>query len=513
MANIPVYTSDQPTPQPNNMVEAAYLRKGENAGRIAGAVGDLVDIGLDVHRRIQEQRAIEESTNLAADLATTQADLQVKLEEAKKNADPNSEDFKDWSANFNANVVDPAVDKLGQGLTTRTAQRQLKETQAKLRGMFYVKTNAEQAELSGAAAVQNIMTLGNVQAASVRDNPATFEISLGIIDHSIAGMIAAGYPRAQAEALQRSLNAGVAEAAFKGAAELNPDKAQKDLDAGRYSAYLPEGKQDELRDYVETQKKAADIERRRVVADKEKEVKAASDAAESDYTSRLIIAPGKLSPKEIASDPRLSGDQKRVLFNFQEARLKPGSDELKTDNQLYISLFNRIHAPDGDPRKITDENDLYQFFGKGLNATSLGQLRGEISGKRTQEGQVEADLKRAFVEKARRKLTGTNELLGIRDPKGDDNLYQFMQQFLPAFDKAIKTGQNPVELLAPGGMFDKGLDQYTRSPQQMMQDLMGNRPTTAAPETIPQPKTKAEYDALPKGARYRYTDGSVRVKP
>ncbi len=40
-----------------------------------------------------------------------------------------------------------------------------------------------------------------------------------------------------------------------------------------------------------------------------------------------------------------------------------------------------------------------------------------------------------------------------------------------------------------------------------------NPPAKPQAATLPEPKTKAEFDALPKGARFKAPDGSERVKP
>lgn len=161
--------------------------------------------------------------------------------------------------------------------------------------------------------------------------------------------------------------------------------------------------------------------------------------------------------------------------------------EMKTNNELYIQLFDRIHMPDGFPGKITDENELNQYLGRGLNPVSIMQLRGEITGKRTQEGSVEGELKRNFTEMAKRRISGSNPLLGIADPAGDAKYFQFLQYFLGAYDKAVRAGGSPSELLDPNGVFYKSIDQYIRSPQEWTRDLQMGATGTVAPATPSSP--------------------------
>jgi hypothetical protein len=194
---------------------------------------------------------------------------------------------------------------------------------------------------------------------------------------------------------------------------------------------------------------------------------------------------GTLTAKDVLAsnlDPFGSGSKEQFL-----GMLKVGvsGGEMKTNNELYIELFNRIHAPDDFPGKITDENELNQYFGSGLNATSLSQLRGEISGRRTQEGSVESDLKKNFLDAAKGQISGSNPLLGIADPKGDEQYYRFLSYFLTAYDKAVRAGGNPAELLDPDGELAKSIGRFKREPAQWTADLQAGAAPAAPGPTPP----------------------------
>jgi hypothetical protein len=194
----------------------------------------------------------------------------------------------------------------------------------------------------------------------------------------------------------------------------------------------------------------------------------------------------KNSISQILADKTMSAEDKSALIGIVERLTeKPeGAATPKTNPELFTALFNRIHLPDGDPRKITDENVLNQFVNNGLTYDSYNQLRGEVSGRRTADDRVEGQQKQAFINMVKSSLTATNPLYGIRDPKGEEIYGRWLQQFLSNYDKAIRAGANPEELLNENGPFDLGWKRLKRPPTAMMQDLMQDNPGNNAIDNI-----------------------------
>jgi hypothetical protein len=185
-----------------------------------------------------------------------------------------------------------------------------------------------------------------VQADSVYTKPETLDISIGIIDHSIKGLIAAGMDRSAALELQRTLNAGIAESAFKGAANINPDAAVKALDAGKYAQYVPQVTQDEMRKYAEMQKEAVEVDKRRAEADARQRKEDAANEARTEWTRKLVLDPTKVDARAIAQDPRLSGEQIQVITNFQDEELRKlnagTTDEEGGKSPAFWNNYNRV---------------------------------------------------------------------------------------------------------------------------------------------------------------------------
>jgi len=225
---------------------------------------------------------------------------------------------------------------------------------------------------------------------------------------------------------------------------------------------------------TERQKKIDAAEAKRVEAEalERNRMKQADDflarmqpGAENPTTARQVI------------DSDLKEGTKRAYLSLLEQKAKP--QPIKTDPEAFIGLYDRIHLPDGDPDKITDEDDLNQFvIGRVLSYEDLGKLRNEIQGKRTQAGDIESTLKKGLVSIAKSELTGTNQLMGLRDPRGDTQLQRFMSFFLTEYQAQRQGGKTPTQLLDPDSAdyIGKALSRFKRTPVEFMRDLMEANP-------------------------------------
>jgi hypothetical protein len=473
LPNIPTYTSRAPAPGGDSRIIQAKYAEG---AAFADLLGTVAKTGAGLYQQQQERRSLEESSNLAASLATTQADLDLKWEEAKKGADPTSPDFAEFSDNFITKVVDPAIDALGQGVTTNTVQRQLRETQAKLRGKYRVQTTLDQAALSGAQAQENIITLGRVQADSVYTKPETLDISIGIVDHAIKGLIAAGLDRGAALELQRTLNAGIAESAFKGAANINPDAAVRALDAGKYAEYVPQVTQDEMRKYAEMQKESVEVDKRRAEADKRQAKEDAAFVANQEWSSAIIANPTKVDPRAIARDPRLSGEQMRAITNFQDEELRKLKGEAGDENRGpgFWSAYDRVFQ---GGFKSTDEIYAQARKGGTLTLPDADKLAALWRGRqdRTRANNFQDERVKNFFAEMRLKIAR-------RDPRG------FSNQITPEGEEAARKFFYDKSLIldSPG---DKAIDDLIDkdSPNYIGKDWESYRPKPRAPIAVPPP--------------------------
>ena len=194
------------------------------------------------------------------------------------------------------------------------------------------------------------------------------------------------------------------------------------------------------------------------------------------------------SPQVSQAWDRLQSQQPQVAHEIATRLLtensKMNGGDSKTYGSSFMSVFNRIHAPDGDPNKITDPKQVYSLVGNGLTMSGLEKVRQEIAGKSTPDGEAESAMRSQFFRNAHGALTGTNDGLGLKDPKGEELYLRFMAQAYKAIDAGKSAGKTPAQLFDPASpdYVGKVISSMKRSPAQFSQDLdTSNGGTSAAP--------------------------------
>lgn len=193
----------------------------------------------------------------------------------------------------------------------------------------------------------------------------------------------------------------------------------------------------------------ADMERHlRVQAQQQKLI---SDQAEDGYLKQIYSPLPNVPPlqaQDIVRDDRLSATSKARLIKLVG---EPGEKDDKTYGTGFVKAFQMVHAPEGTPGRITDPKQLYDRLGPQGDLTMAGveKLRAEIDLKKSPEGSAESEMKREFLRNARGQITGTDEGLHIKDPKGDNLYLKFMAQALPAYEAGRRAGKTPSQLLDP----------------------------------------------------------------
>lgn len=178
----------------------------------------------------------------------------------------------------------------------------------------------------------------------------------------------------------------------------------------------------------------------------------AAEAAGNRIVTQLLKDPAKVNADEIANDPNLDWHQKLELNRVVQAANAPDEQkDVKTYGPGFWALFQRIHSAEGDPNRITDPSELWKHGGPNgdLTVSGIDKLTSELQGRRTPEGEAASEMKKQFLLNARKQISGTNELLHLKDPKGDELYLKFLAHALPAYDAGIKAGKTPAQMLDP----------------------------------------------------------------
>lgn len=203
--------------------------------------------------------------------------------------------------------------------------------------------------------------------------------------------------------------------------------------------------------------------------------KDASDGAANGYVGRLLQNQTDGIVPQIAADPHLDWETKIRLGELAEHHLKSDIDgAVKTYGTGFWDAYTRVHLPQGDPNRITDQNQIFTRAGPGGDLTLSGvkELNAMIAEKDTAQGEADSTLQKLFFDNAKRQISGDDPLLHIKDPKGEENFLKFMQHALPAFQAGRAAGKSIAELTDMDSPIGKAIAGYKRTPQQYMADMM-----------------------------------------
>jgi len=104
---------------------------------------------------------------------------------------------------------------------------------------------------------------------------------------------------------------------------------------------------------------------------------------------------------------------------------------------------------------------------------------------------------------AKGQISGSDEELHIKDPKGDELYLKFLATALPAYEEGKKAGKTPAQLLNPDSpdYVGKAITQYKRPMDQWFSDVVnGGTKTAPAPQTFDIQQVKSLDDLM---AAYR----------
>lgn len=464
-------------------VETRRLRPGDFAaqgqamsgfGEALGEVGDL----------IQKRAEQTEVSDLAAKMAQTQSDMTIGLQEQLRTAEPGDTTI---AQNF-LEKFDERMGQMSEGISTGAGRNYFKQTSASMRGHFATGAVAGQVDLAGVKARQDYEVSINALSSSTLTDPSAFEHAREMHKNHLGNLVATGgLPTKAAAELLTHGDAQIAKSAVRGWIKLNPKEAEKQLKGGQWDAYFMGEEKAQLFGEVDQEIRGRELEAEHRRKEFERVQKEAQQKVQNEFLGKLNQ--GQLAPKDILdSDLEAfgSGSKDQFLRMLQSEDTSPLK---KTDPSLYIKLWDRVHLPDGDPEKITDDNMLNEYAGRGLKVSDIIQLRQEIAGRKTQEGVAEADMKAQLFSFARARLVKP-DAFGLTDPIGEENFLRFKDYFYTEYAAGRAKGKSHRELLSPDSpdYVGKGLNMYVRTPEQIINEMANRirKPTKAqAPETAP----------------------------
>lgn len=438
--------------------------RNQDTGEVGNSLEKLGDALTGVGDAIHKRQAQSEVSSLAASFATLHADQTNALDQSVQQGDANDGNFHQ---NFMQNF-DDQVSKLGENVSTAEGRQYYQKAVAEYRGHFDVQAQQAQAHAAGVQAVVDHQQMVNQTSSALVDAPSGFETAVKNYKSYLDGMVqTGGLPAEKRAELEGQGLQKMATSSFFGYVDINPQYAKQKLLNGDYDQYINGDQKQELIGHANVAMHAQQVEAERQQKVLDDQMSQAQEATQKSFLARL--EKNQLSTKDVLNSNLNFDQQKQMLGMIKTSQ----SGELKTDPNTYVNLFNRIHLPDGDPNKITDETQLNKFFGNGISHSTLMELRQEVEGRKTEEGAAEAELKKNFVNMAKDSLTKANPMLGMKDPEGDLQFQRFTSNFLQEYNSQRKAGKTPYQLLSPDSKDYMGgiINLYKRSGQQMIQSM------------------------------------------
>lgn len=453
-------------PVQNRKLETSDISIGPGLEALGRGVAGAQDAAFDINNHIKGQQETKEISDTSVKLSDLQAKYSQKWQERLKTGNQDEENPEMFLNDYLAEY-DQESEALGGELKTDGAKQFFKEHTSKLRTNLTENALQSEAQLTGEKIKNDFTKVLNNNSATLVTDPTTFEFSKGQVDALVDTYVRTNkLDTTKAEELRQVAGKQLATSAVKGMARINPEAAQYELDSGKWDAYIDGGTKDALYGEIRTETRAKRVESERVQTQQKEALKQAQSVAEDQLLEAQVN--GNLNSRMVL-DSVIAPERKQHYLSL----IKRTSDErlkasLKPNPAVVMNAFERINMlPDGDPRKIKNEDDLNRLFAKGgMSVENLSFLRKELRKNQTEEGKRESTLKASAMNMAKATII---QGPGPKDPKGAELYLGFQQEYWKAYDKGIKEGKSVAELTDPD--FVKGIMRpFIRPPQVRLQD-------------------------------------------
>lgn len=290
--------------------------------------------------------------------------------------------------------------------------------------------------------------LNNI-GAQLQTDPNYLKTGEGIIEQYVNTFPKLSAP--QRIELSDSLKKSANMSAVMAAARLNPEKTKADLEAGKYFL-TPEQRETGIAkadQFANAKKEVEEHEKAR----QRKERADREEAAKLNLTRRIFS--GEVGPKiyqEIVTNPDLDTNgttQMMSLLKQHRKDLQGGEGTAKTTPSIFNDLRERISLPDGDPRKISNVEEVWKAYGKGLSKTDAEDLEKRVLARRTDDGRKWDDAEKEVIRNLRPQLDRSTMVnLDVEGGARVQKFTQFVRDKANQY-RAMKPPKDPSSLLNP----------------------------------------------------------------
>lgn len=456
-----------------------YQRQVDNSGRlnVRPAQGSPVGAAIagfgqtvgGIAEATQKRSERKDLSTLQVELARARSELTTQLKERVRTGEITQADMNE---KFDADMLE-RVNALQEGMETRVGQQAAQQHGNELAISFRQATAESQAIAQGTLEKDNYLDAMDAHRNTLIEDPLQFN---SVLSESTAilndpnGQFSK-IPAEKRRELLKQTRSELARSAVQGLIEnVDPEVARKQLNDGKFDAHLDADDKAVLIAKADTAIRGKEVELARLEAQKEKLAEKEREITKDKFVAAMNTPEGNtLSVKEVLTSNLKAAEQEHFIALIK----KTNAGGAKANGATVQRLFDRIHLPPDDKRKIKSETELYPYFGRGLDFVALNHLRKELKDIRNPENISLNETRNNFLKAVKKQITKSTMFL--TDPQGDAQYYSYWQYVLAKQKEARDNGEDPFELFDPRSKKFLGsqetLNMFARSPNQVMNEM------------------------------------------
>lgn len=452
---------DQQLRAPNRPISQSADPGMAGAGfRGMAALGKgISDVGNAVFD-IAEQH---ELTQLQVATAKARADLAEKMQRAKETGEAADPEYVKYATE----AAEETAAQLADSLSTPKGTNAARVMGAQLAASIQTQAIHDNAAAIGEQARLNAIEMQNINRMTLTGSPQHFTAILGETRAHIDSLT-----NIDANVRQRMLmeaQDGLATAAIQGVIRTRgPEEAKQILDDRYFDGFLSADSKRSLYAEADQALRAREAEAIRLEAHQKRLDEKEYQEIGKDFIAKMNSPNGnQLSTKEILAS--------KLPWQTKEHFIKALADGTgaKADPGTINELIRRVHLPDGDPRKITHDNQLLAYVGRGLDLKALNDVRKEFDEVRDPANQPMNDVRKAMLNSVKPQIAKST--MFAADPSGEEQFYKYQQYVALRVQQTRDAGENVFDLFDPRSVKYLGskeiVKQFQRSPQEQMEDM------------------------------------------
>lgn len=463
-----------------NQIAAAKMQTGHMLGSGIESAGQAA-VAFEEHREI--------STGAAKGVELF-ANLSKSKDEAIKGIDPNDPAYgqkvdvavKQWREQ----TLEPTLQQFSSGFITQKGQTWAEHLIDQTRTHMWRESTSDVASAAKHGVNTSTKQMVNEATNTALTNPASVNTLLGLVDHSIGGLVDSSPVKGVAGAsirteLSEKAKEQVVKAGAIGAIQKSDDPEATAAEwVKRYPTYINGQEAIALGNNARHQVSAreADAHRQEVLA--KQQAKDGSEKVADSYRTNIDSADPKIADGTTAvqalNDQRLLPKDKANIIGYAKRQTKPETD-VRISRQTTVDLLREMREPNVDADKLMQKAWDARLMDPGqkgsMTQTDFNSFRKEMLDRKTPDGIALQQDRAEFFKKYATTIDVGITALGEHSPLGSQRMYAAQQDAI-RMEKELKSqGKDPHQLYNPGSPLFIGkpenLQKYIPSMQEIQQ--------------------------------------------